>query len=114
MLMAEVSSNQKAFLTVSEELLRVNNSITVLEKFSRLSNGIDNYIKTSVGKEIPDQALCSQDTQGIAEAMRYLIFPTDYQRLKDKLSRRKLELTDLVNTYLKGGDIVASKLMSEK
>ncbi len=109
----EITPNEFAFLQISEEYHKINNSLQVLDKFATVVSRLDSWTKQKLGEIDPDKVMI-QDMEGFARVLPYLADDGDTLRRKQAvLNKRVKELSSLMDTYLRGGDIVVAKLSRE-
>lgn len=108
--MTDPTSNDKAFIKVSEEIRRLENSLVVMEAVKKSLIRMDQYARGSLRDLNTDKAF----TEEIDTWLKVLpFFSDDGTKIEAKieLSKKRLdELRLLQEVYLKGGNILASKL----
>jgi len=111
--MTEITTNEKSFIKISEELRRLENSLEIVKAFKAFISRADNFAKTQLGNIELDKAFTAEIDAWVT------IFPyiSDSTKLIVKIEDMELrikELCALQDVYLKGGDIVAAKLAATR
>lgn len=108
--MVESTPNDQAFMKVAQELRRVENSLTAIDPLRSLSSQSGQYTLAKL-QEIQDGEIYTADIQQYIPLIRDLGKGGEYFiNLKSKLEKRQSELKELMNAYLRGQDIVQTKL----
>lgn len=106
--MAEMTPNDAAFIKVSSELIRRKNDLLTLERLKAMTARLDNWSRSQL-KGIRNDTLHSEDYLGLGAIVALI----GDDNVDDAITRTKTkieELTVLAETYIRGGDIVATKL----
>lgn len=108
--MTDTTSNDKAFIKVSEEVRRLENSLVVMEAIKKAQSRMDQYSRGGLRDLNTDKAF-TEEIDAWLKVLPY--FSDDGTKIEAKIeaSKKRLdELRLLQEVYLKGGNILASKL----
>jgi hypothetical protein len=110
--MTEISSNDRAFIKVSKELQCLRNDAAALEK---LSHGFAymNQSARDTFKAFRGDMVHSPEWAGLSKAIELLGAAGKMQEEIKKMRERITHLERLVEAYIKGQDIVATRLAQD-
>jgi hypothetical protein len=110
--MAECTANDKAFIKVAEELILKQNDLEALLKLERLAGNVNEYSRTFLKSGSPDR-VHSPEMEGFSKLIHLVTTPSAIRKEQERISARIESLKDLADAYLKGRDIVATRLAKD-
>lgn len=110
--MTESTPNDRAFIKVSMELQCLRNDLSALEKISH-GFAYVNQASRDTFKNFRTDMVHSPEWTGVSKIIGLLSNASKMQEEQKKMRERITELERLLEVYIKGGDIVASKLAQD-
>ena len=110
--MAEMTPNERAFIKVCEELIRKQNDLDALKKLESAANSINDWGRKNLSG-LGDNSTHSDEIAGLSRIVNLMCNISDLRAYQAKTQERVEQLKDMADTYLKGQDIVAHRLMKD-
>jgi len=105
-----MTPNERAFITISDELRRLENSLVVMEVLKKTVVRMDQWTKTNLA-DVDHNHVFTAEMEGWLKVIPYICDDGSKIREKaDTAATRIEELKKLQEVFLKGGNIVAAKL----
>lgn len=107
--MTELSSNDRAFISVTEELIRRQNDLEALRKLETICGGINDWTRKNLDGLNPKRQH-TEKLQGLTRAVHFLGNVGELRKEIKNTEGRIESLKTLAEAYMTGGDIVQIKL----
>lgn len=107
-----LTSNERAFIKVSEELIRKQNDLDVLVKMEGVASGVSEWHRKIIGALTQDR-VHSEDFQGISKAMGLLGNIAQIRKSVTATQERIERLKCLADAYMRGEDIIQARLSQD-
>jgi len=102
-------SNDKAFIKISKELLCLRNDLEALKKISNVTQHMNTWQRDSMTNMRFDR-VHSQGFEGLSKAVKLMSDSTAMKAELNKIEAEILKLEQLSEAYIRGEDIVKTRL----
>ena len=110
--MTDMSPNDRAYITISKELLCLRNDLAALEKLGSIVGSLNGNYRESL-KDFRGDRVHSEEWQGLSRAIELMSDTTEMHGKIKKMRERVLALELLCEAYVKGKDIVQTRLAQD-
>lgn len=107
--MTETSSNDRAFIAVTDELIRRQNDLEALRKLETICGGINDWTRKNLDGLNPKRQH-TENLQGLTRAVHFLGNVGELRKEIKRTEERVEVLKTLAEAYMGGSDIVQIKL----
>lgn len=108
----ETTTNERAFITVSQELIRKQNDLDVLRKMESIGQGISEWNRKMTSALTPDR-VHSEGLEGASRVVHYLGNISELRKEIVRVEARIEQLKVLADAFMRGQDIVQLRLSQE-
>ena len=110
--MTEMTPNDRAFIKISEELIRKQNDLDALKKLESVASSVNDWGRKNL-LGLGENRTHSDEIAGLSKIINLISNISELRAYQAKVQERVDRLKDMADAYLKGQDIVAHRLMKD-